>query len=105
MNIENYIETQYRELSSKGLNSEFSDLYTTINNSKLREIMMTLHYYLISLFRTMNERLPTGEHEAHFWADPSRELIYIIETTLGLFSALKGSKYAFTIDKYYYDLI
>ena len=44
MNIENYIETQYRELSSKGLNSEFSDLYTTINNSKLREIMMTDYF-------------------------------------------------------------
>lgn len=105
MNIENYIETQYRELTSKGLNSEFLDLYTTINNQKFREIMMTLHYYFISLFRTMNERLPSGEYGAHFWADPSRELINMIEITLGLFNNTKGTKYAFEIDTYYYEVI
>ncbi len=105
MNIENYIEAQYRELQLKGFNAEFSDLYKAVEHSKLREIITTLHYYFTSLFRTMNERLPTGEYGAHFWADPSRELIGIIEITLGLYNALKGSKYAFEIDDYYFDLI
>lgn len=105
MNIENYIESQYRELQAKGFNAEFSDLYKSVENSKFREVIATLHYYFISLFRTMNERLPTGEYGAHFWADPSRELIDIIEITLGLYNVLKDSKYAFEIDDYYFALI
>lgn len=76
MNIENYIESQYRELlSCSQINVEYSDLYKSFRNQKLREILMTLHHDLVGLFRTMNERLPTGEHEAHFWAEPSRDLI------------------------------
>ncbi len=105
MNIENYIESQYRELVEKGLNVEFSDLYNSFENVKLREVLTTLHYYFITLFRTMNERLPTGENGAHFWADSSRELISIIEITIGLYNTLKNSKYAFNIDDYYYELI
>lgn len=57
----------------------YSDLYKSFRNQKLREILMTLHHDLVGLFRTMNERLPTGEHEAHFWAEPSRDLIKRIE--------------------------
>ena len=105
MNIENYIEAQYIELQTKGLNAEFLDLYKNVEYSKLREIITTLHHYFTSLFRTMNERLPTGEYGNHFWAAPSRELIDIIEITLGLYNVLKGSKYAFEIDDYYFNLI
>jgi len=106
MDIENYIEFQYRELlSSSQVNAEFSDLYATFEHQRLREIFMILHYDLISLFRTMNERLPSGENGAHFWADPSRSLISLIEITLGLFNALKNTKYAIDIDEYYYELI
>lgn len=106
MNVENYIESQYRQLiSSSQINAEFTDLYTTIENLRLREILTTLHYNFISLFRTMNERLPTYDNGAHFWADPSRQLINNIEITLGLFNALKSTKYAFDIDDYYNDLI
>jgi len=84
MNIENYIESQYRELlSCSQINAEYSDLYKSFRNQKLREILMTLHHDLVGLFRTMNERLPTGEHEAHFWAEPSRDLIKRIEIIYG----------------------
>lgn len=105
MNIENYIETKYREMSSYESNSEFADLYKTIENIKLREIFTTLHYEFISLFSTMNERLPTNENNPHFWAEPSRSLIKIIRITLELYDNLKESKYAFEIDEYYLDLI
>jgi Serine/threonine protein kinase len=106
MNIENYIETQYRELiSSSTINAEFSDLYVGVSHIKLREIFSTLHYDLISLFRTMNERLPTDENGNHFWAEPSRSLIATIEITLGLFNALKTTNLAFSIDDYYFELI
>lgn len=106
MNIENYIESQYRELIASGpINPEFVDLYSTIEHQKLREILSGLHYNYISLFRTMNERLPTNENGAHFWADPSRQLIKNIEITIGLYNALKSTKYAFEIDDYYFELI
>ena len=106
MNIENYIESQYRELlSCSQINAEYSNLYKPFKNQKLREILMTLHHDLVGLFRTMNERLPTGEHEAHFWAEPSRDLIKRIEMIFGLVSSLKETPLAFQIDPYYLDLL
>jgi len=106
MNIENYIESQYRDLlSCSQINAEYSDLYKSFRNQKLREILMTLHHDLVGLFRTMNERLPTGEHEAHFWAEPSRDLIKRIEMIFGLVSSLKETPLAFQIDPYYLDLL
>lgn len=106
MNIENYIESQYRELlSCSQINAEYSDLYKPFRNQKLREILMTLHHDLVGLFRTMNERLPTGEHEAHFWAEPSRDLIKRIEIIFSLVSSLKETPLAFQIDPYYLDLL
>ena len=106
MNIENYIESQYRELlSCSQINAEYSDLYKSFRNQKLREILMTLHHDLVGLFRTMNERLPTGEHEAHFWAEPSRDLIKRIEIIFSLESSLKETPLAFQIDPYYLDLL
>lgn len=106
MNIENYIESQYRELlSCSQINAEYSDFYKSFRNQKLREILMTLHHDLVGLFRTMNERLPTGEHEAHFWAEPSRDLIKRIEIIFSLVSSLKETPLAFQIDPYYLDLL
>ena len=106
MNIENYIESQYRELlSCSQINAEYSDLYKSFRNQKLREILMTLHHDLVGLFRTMNERLPTGEYEAHFWAEPSRDLIKRIEIIFSLVSSLKETPLAFQIDPYYLDLL
>ena len=106
MNVENYIESQYRELlSCSQINAEYSDLYKSFRNQKLREILMTLHHDLVGLFRTMNERLPTGEHEAHFWAEPSRDFIKRIEIIFSLVSSLKETPLAFQIDPYYLDLL
>ena len=106
MNIENYIESQYRELLlCSQINAEYSDLYKSFRNQKLREILMTLHHDLVGLFRTMNERLPTGEHEAHFWAEPSRDLIKRIEIIFSLVSSLKATPLAFQIDPYYLELL
>ena len=106
MNVENYIESQYRELlSCSQINAEYSDLYKSFRNQKLREMFMTLHHDLVGLFRTMNERLPTVEHEAHFWAEPSRDLIKRIEIIFSLVSSLKETPLAFQIDPYYLDLL
>ena len=106
LNVENILETNIRELNARGItNLEFEDLYRDVGNEKLKIIFSWLHSGFISLFKTMNERLPTGEDGAHFWAGPSRELIFIIELTISLQSSLKKTKLAFSIDEYYDALI
>ena len=106
MNIDNYIESQYREIQSKELlNPEFLNLYDSIENKKLKEIFASLHRQYVSLFKSMNERLPTRTHTAHFWADPSRDLIWTIDITMGLHRSLKNSKDEFEIDNYYFNLL
>lgn len=105
MNVENCIEAQYRELMEcSEPNAEYADLYKVFMHPHLREILTTLHHDLILLFKRMNDRLPTGEYEAHFWADESRELIRRLDIINGLFGALKDTPLAFNIDSYYADL-
>ena len=51
MNVENYIESQYRELlSCSQINAEYSDLYKSFRNQKLRE-MLRRHWGLTPLRR------------------------------------------------------
>jgi serine/threonine-protein kinase len=105
MNIENTIESQYRQLLIH-LNDEYKHLYDAINHEKLKMIFSTLHNRLVSLFYTMNQRLPTThEYSAHFWADPSRALIETIEIIEISQKSLERSKYAFTVDEYYSQII
>ena len=104
MDINNYITSQYKELEEY-VDIEFADLYTDIENEKLKNIFVTLHGNLINLFKTMNQRLPTNEHTAHFWAEPSRDLIKMINIATRLKKALKNSIYTFSIDEYYESVI
>ena len=84
---------------------EYEDLYNGIDQSKLKEILTTLHYIFLSSYKVMNERLPTTDNTTHFWAEPSRNLIKAIEIATGLQRTLKNSKFAFNLDPYYADLI
>lgn len=104
MSIENYIEWQYRELANK-INIEFVSLYQSFSHEKLQEILSTIHYMFVTNYRLMNDRLPTSEFSAHFWAEPSRELIQAISVLRGLQRTLKNTCDAFTIIPYYEDLI
>lgn len=104
MKTENYIEYIRRELIDY-TNIEYEDLYKTFPNDNLTNIFSTLHHMLISNFKIMNRRLPTNTETKHYWAEPSRELIEIIDTIKGLELALKDTEYAFSIDKYYEDLL
>lgn len=106
MNIENFIETKHRELiTSEQVNSEFNEMYKSVEHPKLRELFVVLHDNYVTLFRTMNNRLPTNEISAHFWAIQSRQLITTIETTLELYNALMNTVYQFEIDEYYLGII
>jgi serine/threonine-protein kinase len=105
MNIENTIESRYRQLIDH-LNNEYEHLYDAISHEKLKILFSTLHNRLVSLFDTMNQRLPTThEDSAHFWADPSRALINTIEIIESLQKPLERSQYAFTVDEYHSKII
>lgn len=103
MNIENYIESQYREIYSD-LNIEFIELYKSFRSKKLQEIFATIHHLCVENYKLMNRRLPTGEYVSHFWAIPSRKLIFAIDTALGMQRKLKNSEYAFEIVDYYKEV-
>ena len=104
MNVENYIESQYR-LISDYKDIEYLDLYSNISPTKLKEIFSTLHHEFVTLFKSMNSRLPTNDYGAHFWADPSRKLIQVIDITRGLERVLKSTSMAFSLDEYYDKLL
>lgn len=103
MNIDNYLESQYREIYSH-LNIEYIDLYKCFELQKLQEIFATIHHLCVENYKLMNQRLPTGEFGNHFWAGPSRELILAINTALGMQRTLKNTEYAFEIDDYYREV-
>lgn len=103
MNIENYIESQYREIYSD-LNIEFIELYKCFRSQKLQEIFATIHHLCVENYKLMNQRLPTGENGDYFWADSSRKLILAIDTALGMQRTLKNSEYAFEIVDYYKEV-
>ncbi|MGL4607421.1 MAG: hypothetical protein ACRCU3_08165 [Eubacteriaceae bacterium] len=83
MKIENYIESQYRALKTD-LNIEYVDLFSDFSNAKLKDIFSTIHHLCVVNYKLMNDRLPTNAYGAHFWADPSRELIRAIDALRGL---------------------
>lgn len=101
---DNFIENQYRELQEY-LTEEFINLYDSFSDEKLQLVLSTLHDRLIYYFKLMNDRLPTKDFEAHFWADPSRQLIRVIDCIETVQRKLCNSEYAFDIEPYYNDLI
>lgn len=102
----NFIETIYRELEDKELlSSEYTSLYRNFNDEVLIEVLSSLHANFILLFKMMNERLPTSDMEAHFWAEPSRNLINCIQCTERLVNRLLNTEYSLKIDDYYANLI
>lgn len=100
MNAENAIRTHYTKLLGS-LNNEFYDLYGSFENDELILLFSTLHEKLFRLFDTMNDRLPTGDVGAHYWADPSRELIDAIDMVQALKRSLSKSNFDFELDGYY----
>lgn len=103
MNIDNYIESQYREIENE-INEEFIDLYKDFKSKKLKEIFSTIHYICVENYKLMNQRLPTKDTENHFWAEPSRKLNRAISIVVDMEKILKTSEHAFYIDEYYKDI-
>ena len=104
MNIENYIESQYREIKPFQ-NYEYIGLYKGFPSNKMQEIFATAHYLFTSNYKRMNERLPTKEYGTHFWAEESRNLLLAINTIRGMQRTLKNTSYAFELDSYYEKVV
>lgn len=104
VDFENAIAIEKRRLRGYE-NMVYKNLYENIEMPFLSEIFAILHGNLIILFEKMNERLPTYNTTAYYWADTSRDLIKMIEVTYNLFYSLNGTKCAFTIDGYYDKLM
>ena len=103
--VENSIVAKHREFFQRfEFNKEFASLYSSVGKELLKEIFETAHHEINRLCRRMNERLPTGEFCAHYWADESRDLLVIIEIMFDLYNNLKDTKYAFEIEEYYMSL-
>lgn len=109
IDIDNFIEIQYRKYIQHKPKSEwdyqYEEFYREFKPERLQELLTVFHAELTDLFSMMNSRLPTGEEfGSHFWADPSRDLILIIEIIGALQRFLKGTSYEFSIDEYYESL-
>lgn len=104
MDILNYIEGKYREIKPYE-NIEFCNLYSWVKQDELKTIFSTVHHLIVENYSRMNDRLPTKEYTAHFWAENSRQLLLAIETIQGLSRVLIGSEYAFNIAPYYSEII
>lgn len=102
--VANFIENIYREISSI-ITPEYIELYQSFQNQRLQEILSTVHAALVLSFKAMNQRLPTKNYEAHFWAANSRDLMMYIDIVKRLQRGLKDSPLSINIDKYYDDII
>ncbi len=105
--LDNSIERFIRELSRDDLlSNEYEGLYKEhLQNDKLTIIFSSIHASLTSGFECMNQRLPTGDSESYFWADPSRALIKAIEWGDRLIRILKNTDYGCDYDEYNKKLI
>ena len=105
--VENKIESCIRNIEGiyPSQSKEYDELYSFTQNKNLQGLLSGLHFHLIYLFRRMNERLPTHSNTNHYWAQESRDLILIIDTSLELYHNLKASENAFEIDDYYLSLM
>ena len=98
--IDNAIESAYRALA-ENLSKDNILLYSEVPDPKLQIVFSTLHTTINWTCERMNERLPTGNSTAHFWAEESRQLLNAIGTVEQLHKSLQGSRFAFFIDAAY----
>ncbi|MBN8253630.1 protein kinase domain-containing protein [Priestia flexa] len=80
----------------------FLNYYDDVPNLELRKIFAISHENLNALFSFMNDKARTNNH---FNADPSRDLLFIINRLKKLQVNLKETEYAFTLDGYYEKIL
>ena len=101
--VDNAIESAYRALA-ENLSRDNIPLYLEVPDPKLQIVFSTLHTTINWTCERMNERLPTGNSTAHFWAEESRQLLNAIGTVKQLHKSLQESRLAFSIDAAYQEI-
>lgn len=101
--IENLIENIFQELTQRfptPSQVDFSKLYNEVKPPRLAELFSNIHGHLVDLFKSLNQRLPTGDSTAHFWAAPSRSLIDIFDLLDRLSEVLENTEFDFEVESY-----
>ncbi|RIM89004.1 protein kinase family protein [Staphylococcus xylosus] len=101
--VENVTADLLDELSEVN-GTDYVHLYKDVPNQELAGLFAKLHNQFVVTFKEMNTLLPTKENEPHFWADPSRDLIKVIQLTEYLEEKLKNTDFDFYIDAEYKEL-
>ncbi|EHN59348.1 protein kinase family protein [Oenococcus kitaharae] len=105
--LDNFIAAELQKLD-KDINLDFQDLYVDFKNSDLINLLSTLQSLISSDYVTdsfaMNQRLPTDDNEAYFWAPESRKILSHIRTIERLQDFLVGNEDEFQIDSYYKNI-
>lgn len=83
---------------------EYIRLYENIPNQEIQLIFSTLHASLNNGFDKLNLRLPTEGHTAHFWADPSRDLLKAINYIEEMIALFRETRFNFEIIEEYKDI-
>lgn len=82
----------------------YSELYEEIKHETLGDIFIILHTALNKLFEFLYRKYSPG-NGGHYNADESRDLIQVIETIEILTAALKNSRFNFSLESSYADLL
>jgi serine/threonine-protein kinase len=100
--LNNFIEGKHRELNKHFEDDlEYKNLYRGIENQTLQVILSTAQKHLVDLFEKMNLRLPTDDNGAHYWAEESRQLRYLVNMLTGLAKGLIDTPCAIRINGNY----
>lgn len=103
--IEIFINNKSNQIPSNDIDyvNIFLLFYADVKNNNLAYLFAYYHYKLNSLFTFMNSKLNSDNH--HYNADPSRELIAIIDDLENVSKELKHTKYNFNVDTNYLETI
>ncbi|WP_196777538.1 protein kinase domain-containing protein [Malaciobacter marinus] len=103
--IEIFINNKSNQIPSNDIDyiNDFLPFYADVKNDNIAYLFAYYHYKFNSLFNFMNSKLNSDNH--HYNADPSRELIAIIDDLESVSRELKNTKYNFNIDTNYLETI
>lgn len=103
---ENYLKVHSRSLTNRDTEDAvlYKDYYKNIENKELKVIFPILQARLNSLLSFLNDKNSPGRG-GHYNADPSRDLIELIDTIRKLEAALKETPLSFEIDPTYQEVI
>lgn len=103
--IEIFINNKSNQIPSNDIDyiNNFLPFYADVKNDNIAYLFAYYHYKLNSLFAFMNSKLNSDNY--HYNADPSRELIAIVDDLESVSRELKHTKYNFNVDTNYLEII